>query len=102
MKKAKTKKEKLIANKTLGIMMESDEYGGEIFEYSSKKEREAGLKRLISNIEELDDGIERELSFVDLYEDGKYEVTEYEVYKYHSYNDYEEDEEEEESSSEYL
>lgn len=47
------------------IKTSSDVFGNEIFKYDSEDEREAGLSRLSSKIEKLQDGIDREIYYID-------------------------------------
>lgn len=47
------------------IKISSDVYGDEIFTYDSEEERNKGLARLSKSIEKQEDGIDRELYFVD-------------------------------------
>ena len=44
------------------VVMTSVEFGQESFEYATKKEAKAGLKRLQDKIDTLADGIERTLT----------------------------------------
>lgn len=45
--------------KVYQFTMESEEFGAEVFEYSTIKERQAGLIRVIRKVTQLDDGVER-------------------------------------------
>lgn len=47
------------------IKMSSEVFGAEYFTDKTEEERNERLARLTAKIEELDDGIEREISFVD-------------------------------------
>ena len=57
--------EELYEDIECGILMVSDEFGVELFKYDGEAERNEGAVRLSDKIAEMDDGMERDLVFVE-------------------------------------
>lgn len=74
--------EEIYAGVKVGILLVSEVYGIEVFQYESEAERVEGVRRICSGIEEAYDGVDRDIAFVtdgDIRHVGTWDGEEWEV-----------------------